>query len=744
MASPAFRPMKDHHLAETLGLSVMQRPLLRNLLRDLARDGLATKVKGSRWAPPVARAETVRGSIHVSPLGHGMVRIPGATGENAEVFIPAGSLGGAIHGDLVEVEKSPPRTARPGRRSLPAAPDGRAFRPEGRVVRIVERRKRLLVGLLMKSDAYWYVIPDHPRINQNVRIRRDRSDRAIDAPAGHKVVVQLDETMTSEFLQGTIIESLGLPGAPGVDVLSILREHEIATGFSEETQQEARRQSTEPGPADLVDRLDLRGETILVIDPIDARDHDDAVSLRRGPDGSWILGVHIADVSHFVTPGSAIDADARAHGNSVYMVDRFIPMLPAYLTSEVCSLKPDRDRLAYSVFITYNADGQITLVEMAPTVIRPRILLDYDKVQQLITGKGDGGIPHEHHSVLREMNELATRLRKQRMHNGAIDLSVPEVSCTLDTEGKPVSIKRRTSAEAYHLIEEFMLAANIAVAERLAASGIPALYRIHEEPSDDQWQQMALDLQQLGVDAAPADRHDMQRIARQYAREPLAYPISIAMLRNLKRAVYSVECIPHFGLAFDRYTHFTSPIRRYSDLVVHRILKHLDARRGAFYRREECEAIADHCSRREREAAEAEEESLIIKRVQYYEALMARGETGPWPAMVTGGTTRGLFVELIDTLQRGFVPTHGLPDPTMSVDRQTGRITGRKGRVFGRVGDVIQAELIRVDANRRSVELRWVAEEDGEGDGHPRKPKLASRDQDERRARRTGRRQRKR
>jgi ribonuclease R len=256
-----------------------------------------------------------------------------------------------------------------------------------------------------------------------------------------------------------------------------------------------------------------------------------------------------------------------------------------------------------------------------------------------------------------------------------------------------------------------MLAANIAVAERLDDSHIPAIYRVHEDPSEDQWAQMAMDLMQLGIHEHPTDRHDVQKISRAYAGQPLAYPVSISILRNLKRAVYSAECLPHFGLAFDRYTHFTSPIRRYSDLIVHRVLKHLDAGRGGYYTKKECEEIAMHCSRREREASEAEEESLIIKRIQYYDILLQKGETGPWPALVTGGTARGLLVEIHETLQRGFIPNFALPEPNVSINRETGFITGSKGRKIARIGDLIPVELMRVDKTRRSVELRWVVEQ---------------------------------
>lgn len=702
---PDFRPQKDHHLAEALGLGVKDRPTLRAVLRDLAEEGILSKERGNRWVPARRRGDRMTGSISVSPMGHAMVRVTGRTGADAEIFIPPNALGGALHGDTVEVEKAEAARREPRR---PDNRDTSRFRPEGRVVRVVERRKKVLVGILMKSPSYWYVIPDHPRINQNIYVS-GTGDAVPEKPAaGSKVVVRLDEDMHGEMLAGTVIENLGDPAAPGVDVLSILREHEIAVGFSQATEKEAHSHGSGPSEKDFHGRLDLRQECIITIDPADARDHDDAVSLRRAPSGDWILGVHIADVSHFVTPGSAVDRDAREHGNSVYMVDRFIPMLPPFLTSEVCSLKAGRDRLAYSVFITYDEHATVRQVEMRESVIHPEILLNYEQVQQLIVTGSSPNIPERYHANLREMHDLASRLRHKRIRHGAIDLAMPEVVCKLDPSGRPLSLTRRSSPEAYHLIEEFMLAANVAVADRLSDAHVAAIYRIHEEPSPDQWQQMAMDLQQLGIDRAPADRFEVQRINREFQNQPLAYPVSIAILRNFMRAIYSSECTQHFGLAFDRYTHFTSPIRRYSDLVVHRILKSLDAGRGGFYSRTECDDIAMHCSRREREAQEAEEESLIIKRIQYYDQLLTSGDIGPWPALITGGTARGILVEIVETLQRGFVPSHTLPFSDIEFNRATGFITGRKGQRVGRIGTVISVELMRVDKVRRSVELRWA------------------------------------
>lgn len=712
MNAEGYRPLKAHELAHALGLGSKERAKVRTSLKELAAAGIIRKVRGNRWVAGRETPEGLVGAISLSPQGFGMVKLEGQTGPEAEIFIPPRDVGQAMHGDKVRVEIL--RTAASRRsRSRGGKPEMEAsrIRAAGRVLEVVQRKKDVVVGLLMRSAAYDYVIPDHPRILQNIRVARYALPLDAKPVPGHKVVAQIQvNPRGGEMLLGEVIEDLGDPDTPGVDVLSILRDHQIATGFSKKTEKEARAFSTDFEDEVMAGRLDLRGEAIITIDPADAKDHDDAVSLQNRPGGGWVLGVHIADVSHFVTPGSAIDRDAREHGNSVYMVDRFIPMLPPYLTGEVCSLKAGRDRLAYSVFITYDERAHPVGVEMKSSIIHPRILLDYEKVQGLITRDEPGGIPPEYHETLRSMHTLATKLRQRRMRHGAIDLTVPEVYCRLDAEGRPVSITRRTSAEAYHLIEEFMLAANVAVAERIYQANVPAIYRVHEEPSEDQWAQMAGDLQQLGIQEAPADRHDAQRIGRAYMNEPIGYPVSIAILRNFKRALYHAECSQHFGLAFDRYTHFTSPIRRYADLVVHRILKGLDRHRRGLYSKDECEEIAQHCSDREREADEAEEQSLVIKRIQYYQQLLDRGEIGPWPALITGSAARGLLVEMVDTLQRGFIPTHALPDPNLKHERLNGFITGHKGQKLARIGDVIPVELMRVDKSRRSIELRWISE----------------------------------
>ncbi|HMP88679.1 MAG TPA: VacB/RNase II family 3'-5' exoribonuclease [Kiritimatiellia bacterium] len=707
--SPGYRPVKDHQLAEEMGLMSHERSAVRSLLRNLSHEGIIRKIKGNRWSASTASADKSPvshvGQLFVSPQGHGMVRCTGANGDGIEFFIPPGKTGGALHGDTVEVVEKDARSTRSHTARDKSTPS--RIKPEGRIDRIVSRSKTQLVGKLMRSSVYWYVIPDHPRISQNVKISGFAQGVPKKPVIGHKAVVRLEENAWNEMLTGEVIEMLGAPDDPGVDVLSILREHDIATTFSENTEKEVRSHHTSFTETDIKGRLDLRDEMIITIDPADARDHDDAVSLRPRPEGGWILGIHIADVSWFVKPGSAVDRDAFRHGNSVYMVDRFIPMLPPYLTSEVCSLKAGRDRLAYSVFLQYDENAQLLQVEMGASIIHPRILLDYEKVQSLIVHAKADGIPPEYHEVLRNMHHLADRLRRRRMAHGALDLAMPEVYCHLDDSGQPVSITRRSAPEAYHLIEEFMLAANVAVAERLQESRVPAVYRIHDDPSDDQWAQMAIDLGQLGVAESPTDRHDIQRIIRAYADQPLGYPVSIALLRNMKRAIYSAECSPHFGLAFDRYTHFTSPIRRYSDLLVHRTLRNMDQGHGGVYSKRECDEMATHCSRREREASEAEEESLIVKRIQYYQRLLEKGDIGPWAALITGSTTRGLLVEIVDTLQRGFIPTFALPDPSIKLDRTTGYVVGRKGRKFARIGDVVPVELMRVDPARRSVELRW-------------------------------------
>ena len=695
LAAPNYRPLRQHELAAALHLHRHEKQNLRRMLRDLERQGRLTCLRKNRWALPSSTRQ-LRAVIR-SMMSGGALALP-LEPPGDEFFIARDALAGAIDGDRVVVE---PLRARRGRIS-------EQERTPARVLRVLERDGRTLAGTLMKGRGYWYIIPDSPRISTNVNVIGWSRDLA--APSlHHKIVVRLDDWKgPGAALTGTAVEDLGPSDAAGVELLSLMRNHGLDSRFEGSVDHEARQRSPLLSASDLHGREDFRTWVTLTIDPEDARDFDDAISLRRLPDGAWEAGVHIADVAHFVPRDSDVDREARRRGNSVYLTGGFVPMLPPYLTSDVCSLRPRVDRLTHSAVLRLDDRGRVLAKRTCRSVIHSAARLDYDQVQRYMDGQTDEAMPDEVRRVLDDMIPLARVIRRNRMQAGSIDLTMPEVKCELDAEGKATGFHRRGAPEAYHLIEEFMLLANVAVAEILSDQRVPSLYRIHEPPTDEQWSRMANDLAQLGMARSPTDPHSINELCREVAGSPLEYPINLAVLRNLKRALYAETRVGHFGLGFTHYTHFTSPIRRYPDLVVHRILCAVEEKRHSPYGHLDLRALAQHCSATERNADEAENESLQEQRITYYAARLSRGELGPHPALITGVVTRGLLVELEDSLQRGLIPLTTLPPDRYVVDMAQGRIKGRDPRHAFRVGTRVDVELLRVDTQRKLVDFRLV------------------------------------
>jgi ribonuclease R len=708
VAGARYQPLKHHELARALQLRGEERPAFRHLLRRLEKEGRLVCLRKNRWSLPAA-GRFVQARLSVLPGGGAIATAVDAPGR--EYFIGRDALAGAIHGDLAQLAPSGRRRRRPG---------ALTEREEARVVRVIERGSRKVVGTLQRTRYYWYAIPDNPRIGQNVQVREARP--GLKLTEHHKVVVQIDDWEGPLVaLRGEMVEDLGPADAAGVDLLALMRDHQLDARFDEDLLQEARARSPALSGDDLAGREDLRGLLTLTIDPADARDFDDAVSLVRRADGHWEVGVHIADVAHFVTAGSPIDREAYRRGNSVYLVGGFVPMLPQHLTSDVCSLRPHVDRLTHSVLLVVDGRGRVLESRTASSVIHSAARLDYDQVQRYFDTRDADGIPPTVLPVLHDLRDLTGIIRRRRMAGGSIDLSMPEVKCVLDEQQRPIELKRRGAPEAYHLIEELMLLANVAVAERLAQRRVPALYRIHEAPSEDQWAKMATDLRALGLDHHPEDRDQINELCREVAGSPLEYSANLAVLRNLKRALYSDARVEHFGLGFSTYTHFTSPIRRYPDLVVHRLLRALETGTRMPYTHEDVRAIARHCCETERNADAAEEESLTLKRIEFYARRLELGETGPYAGLITSVIARGLIVELVESLQRGLVPLAQLPDDFYEADPERGLVRGRHHRRILRVGQTVNVELARVDEARRMVDFRLLEDEGRTTPERPRK-----------------------
>lgn len=700
LAASEYRPLKQHELARALNIKGAERTLFRHALYDLERQGLITCLRKNRWALPSDSRQLI-GQLRVHTQGFGFVT-PANRGLE-DIFIPEEGIGTALDGDRVVVVLT---RSRRGGRSAPGQQ-----RPVGRIERIVGRYNSQLVGLLKKTAYYWYLIPDNPRIPHNVRVR-EFSKHLRKPEENHKVVVVLDSReQACRPLTGIVTEDLGLSQSPGVDMLSVLRSYKLEEAFSEKANAEAEHRSPALSDVDLAGRRDLRELVTFTIDPEDAKDCDDAVSLSRTPDELWLLGVHIADVPHFVRSGSRIDQEAFQRGNSIYLVDRAIPMLPRHLTTEVCSLQPFVDRLTHTVNVLVDDEGHVRRSETFLSVIRSSARLNYDQVQDLFDHRPDHGIAPSIQHVLADMRILATTLRRKRMAEGSIDLTMPEVKCVLDAKGKPIRILKREASEAYHLIEEFMLLANCVVARLLHKARVPALYRIHEPPDDVQWLKMQSDLKALGLRVSPHSKDSVNKIAREAAGSPCEYTVHLAILRNLKRAVYSSKMLEHFGLSFSCYTHFTSPIRRYPDLVVHRILLSVEAGREPPYDAPEVQRIAEHSSETERNADQAEQESVDIKRIEFYRDKFLRRNVGPFDGVVVSIIPKGLIVELSDTLQQGLLPFSSMFDDIYVMSQERNRATGRRRRKTWTLGDRVTVSLARVDVARRLVDFFMPADE---------------------------------
>lgn len=703
---PKYQPLTRPDLAKALRLHSTERNKLRQALIALEKQSKVTCLRKNRWAAAgkSTSGKTITGSVRVMEKGFGLFT-PDEGGE--EIYIARDDLKCALHEDRVAVELFP--------KSAPEKRAGRGGRAssfgnrEGRVVEVLERKNAEVVGLLRRTPYYAYVIPDNLRLIQDVRVAEWESGLE-QTPENHKVVIHLDE-WTDPFkpLTGVIIEDLGHRDDPNVEMQCILRAHGFRQNFSDEVLAEAAKMPHELRPGDYKNRRDLRKQLTFTIDPETARDFDDAVSLEKVSNG-WKLSVHIADVAHFVQKNSIIDKEALHRGNSIYLVDRVVMMLPTELTTRICSLNPHVDRLAHTVEIFLNENGEMTGAESFRSIIHSNARLTYEQAHALFNGDEHTGMPSAVADVLKQLLPLTRKIRARRFAAGALEINTPQIKCLLDKDGKVASIKKGEAKEAYQLIEECMLLANVAVARKLKEAEKPAIHRIHEEPDEDQWAQMGAELQALGINAIPLSRSDINAVMEKIEDTPLEYTASLAVLRNLKRAGYSAEPKGHFGLAFDDYVHFTSPIRRYPDLVVHRVLSALEAEEKTPYRETDLEAVAAQCTRTESEADAAEKESIELRRVEYYNGLLYKGETGPYAGCIVKIIGKGLIVELTDTLQRGLVPFASITDDHFEVNTARTRAAGRRRKRVFNIGDLLEVDLVKADVIRRLIDFQLAGQ----------------------------------
>ena len=698
LGSKDYRPLDKIEIARKLHLTGSDRVTSRKLLRELERSGEIARIRKNRYVLP-AEADLVTGTLSIHQKGYGFLTTE--TRGEPDIFIGAENTGTAMHGDRV--------VARVTRDVVPRRAKDRPGRSEGRVIRILQRARDTVVGKLQHSRNFYYVVPDDPRFVHDVyvgQVSNLPSARKILAPrVGDKVVVRLEPWESRHVNpEGEIIEVLGPASAPGVDVLSIIRKYDLRVEFPGGVADEARRIPETVDERMLEGREDLRERFIVTIDPDDARDFDDAIHVEKidPPEAGWRLGVHIADVSAYVKPDSALDREARRRGNSVYLPDRVIPMLPERLSNGICSLNPGVDRLTHSVFIQFDKNGRATGARFAKSVIRSTRRLTYKQAYAILQAKPDDELSKRLHLAW----TLASLLRRKRFEHGSLDLDFPEVKVRVDANGAPLRLERVENDESHQLIEEFMLAANEAVARELRGRASPTVYRIHEDPDPDklaEYREFVLSFNYKVGDLSR--RTEIQRLLAAIRGKPEEQALKIGLLKSLKRARYASQPLGHYGLAKANYLHFTSPIRRYADLVVHRTLTERGSSRRSKIDLQQISSIADHISETERVGAEAEIEAVGMKKLAFFQRQLEMRSPQVFRAAIVDVRNYGLVVELPDVLTSGLVHVSSLADDFYLFQPAQRRLIGRRSQRRFSVGDEVRVFVARVDAFKRQIDF---------------------------------------
>jgi ribonuclease R len=568
----------------------------------------------------------------------------------------------------------------------------------GAVIRILERKRTQIVGTLQQGRQFLFVIPDDPRMPHDIYVPPPR-DVGRPANVGDKVVVELQEWQSRHTNpEGEIIEVLGSPDAEGVDMLSVLRQYQLPLHFPKGVLHEARAIGTTVAPNDLAGREDCRRQQVVTIDPDDAKDFDDAICLQRVSQDQWKLWVHIADVSHYVKPGSALDVEARKRGNSTYLVDRVIPMLPEALSNELCSLKPNVDRLTKCVEFLISNEGRVLNTRFYSAVIHSKRRFTYKEVLSILQRNPADSIER----MLHDAHELAQKIRRARFKAGSLELDFPEMKIRLDERGRIARIERVENDVSHQLIEEYMLLANEAVATRLMSQHLKAIYRVHEEPDERRLQEYREEVLSHHVPCGNlTKRAEVQKLLQKLGTIAIGAALKIGFLRSLMRARYAVEPLGHYGLAKAKYAHFTSPIRRYADLVVHRAL--FQKSHGPAHSLKE---TADHISDTERNSADAERDSKDVKLYAFLKAQLASAKPTPYPALVIDVRNFGFFVDVPGLAMSGLVHLSSVEDDFYQFDPQRSQLVGRRNRRVIRLGEKVEVQVAKVDSFKKQVDFR--------------------------------------
>ena len=698
----AGRPLLVREILRQFKGGAEDRRMVKHLLGELVTEGAIVRTRGNRFGLP-EKMDLETGTFQANPAGYGFV-LPEKKG-NPDIYVAATARLDAMHGDTVVVRISPPAA---GRKKA-------AGKREGVIIRILERAHTRIVGTFersaLRTERHGFVSPADQKLMQDILIGPEHQGGA--QPGDFVSAEIITYPLRGRHAEGRIIKVIGRPGDPGIETEMIIEQHELPTSFSPATLQEAAAIPQEVSAAMRRGRADLRDLQTVTIDGEKARDFDDAISIEKIR-GGWRLWVHIADVAHYVPEGSFLDQEAYQRGTSVYLPDRAIPMLPESLSNGICSLNPQVDRLTLTCEMDISANGSVTDYDIYESVITSDARMTYTAVRQILADC-DPSVRSRYTDLVPKfelMAELMEVLRARRTRRGSIDFDLPEPQIVLDLQGKMTDIVRAERNMAHQLIEEFMLAANETVAGHIEELGIPLIYRIHEEPAEDKMNSLAEFLASIGITLPPSDKLKPRHIQKAVASArgtTLEALVSTVVLRTMKQARYSDENVGHFGLAAESYTHFTSPIRRYPDLMVHRIVK--AASRGVFEIEENVEKLAGilpdaaaHCSQRERLAMEAERDIVAVLKVVFMQDKL--GEV--YDGIITGVTNFGFFVQLRELFVEGLVHVSTLVDDYYHYMESRHCLRGeRKKRMF-RIGDAVRVRVDRVDRDRKRIDFSLI------------------------------------
>jgi ribonuclease R len=754
LSSSKYEPLNKSELAKALRIRLKERAAFRDALAELENAGEIECGRKSRYrlvAKSVrSKIPSLIGTIQFSRdrkrqsalfLPEEGAVVPGfAPGEKPKIFIPGRLTGTALDGDKVEVHlvaPEPPRWQKPAvhhRGAPPRSASGPISRgktafpsdaePHAKVVRIIERSRTRIVGRFYSKGTRATIVPEDGRLPTSFRLLKFLPE----AKQGDIVVADFTGWDSPNSLPtAEMREVLGREDDPGVDILSIIHRYGLPTTFPESVLREAEAIPETIDEAEIARREDWREREVFTIDPEDAKDFDDAICVTERPDGSWELAVHIADVSHYVKPGTALDREARKRGNSVYLADRVLPMLPEKLSNGVCSLKPGVERLTHAAILEFDAAGKQKSARFVSAVIRSHRRYSYEEAfaRMKLDAAGIAAIPEEKERGLVEHLQRAWRLggmlRRKRFANGALDLEFAEVRVVLDERGRAVGVKRSEYDESHQLIEEFMLAANEAVAYETKNAPVPSVYRIHEDPDPGKLQEFAEKARAFGHRLGDvSNRSELQKLLAGIRGKLEEHSLKIALLKSLRRAAYSKDPVGHYGLSKVNYTHFTSPIRRYADLLVHRALRRLLSRRHAPTAPEKADPtpnegeigqIAEHISRTERIAADAETDTQRLKLIEYLESVAMSDETTVFEATVFEVKAIGAFAELDGLFVKGLIRKDTLPPwEEYFFDRGREEFRSRTGAPVIGVGQRLKVRLYRVDRSRGFIDFVPVTE----------------------------------